>query len=126
MTGLTERRKKPEPEAESIAAPQPQKEETISPGEMEITNAVFSMVSRTEQFSGKKIYKYVLGEERWEQSEFLSMELAGDMFPTNGGIEMWRADETAYLLTRTEYVSQIDIENEIVSEEGTYCIVMHK
>ncbi len=91
-----------------------------------ITNAVFSMVSRTEQFSGKKIYKYVLGEERWEQSEFLSMELAGDMFPTNGGIEMWRADETAYLLTRTEYVSQIDIENEIVSEEGTYCIVMHK
>ena len=39
---------------------------------------------------------------------------------------MWRADETAYLLTRTEYVSQIDIENEIVSEEGTYCIVMHK
>ena len=34
---------KPEPEAEPIAAPQPQKEETISPGEMEITNDMFDM-----------------------------------------------------------------------------------
>ena len=34
---------KPEPEAEPVAAPQPQKEETISPGEMEITNDMFDM-----------------------------------------------------------------------------------
>lgn len=96
------------------------------PGES-IANAVFTMASRTEEFSGKRIYKYVIDSgEGWEQSEFLSMELAGDLLPANGGIEMWKADESAYLITRLESVSQLDVENEIVSEDGTYCIVMHK
>ena len=96
------------------------------PGES-IANAVFTMASRTEEFSGKRIYKYVIDSgEGWGQSEFLSMELAGDLLPANGGIEMWKADESAYLITRLESVSQLDVENEIVSEDGTYCIVMHK
>lgn len=92
-----------------------------------IANIAFSLVPRTEQFSGKRIYRYVIGEgEGWAQSEFLSLELAGDLLPANGGVEMWKADEQAFLFTQTEFVVQLGVESEIVADDGTYCILMHK
>lgn len=92
-----------------------------------IANIAFSLVPRTEQFSGKRIYRYVIGEgEGWAQSEFLSLELAGDLLPANGGVEMWKADEQAFLFTQTEFVVQLGVESEIVADNGTYCILMHK
>lgn len=95
--------------------------------EKSIANSAFSLVSRTEQFSGKRIYKYTIDEEKgWAQSEFLAMELSGDLLPTNGGVEVWKTDELALLFTQTRFVSQIQIENEIIAEDGTYCILMHR
>lgn len=95
--------------------------------EESIANSAFSLVSRTEQFSGKRIYKYTIDEEKgWAQSEFLAMELSGDLLPTNGGVEVWKTDELAFLFTQTRFVSQIQIENEIIAEDGTYCILMHR
>lgn len=94
--------------------------------ERDIIKATFSLISRTEDFSGKKIYKNIAEEDgSWAQSEFLSLELAGDLFPTEGGINAWNSDKTAYLFTQTELLTQIEVGYKIISEDDMFCIVMH-
>lgn len=89
-------------------------------------DALFSLVTREEAFSGAEIYINVHeGVAEWSQSELLAAELAGDMSPQSGGINAWYADRTAYLLTLTEYLPQMEGDYVVVSEDGTYCIVAH-
>lgn len=94
--------------------------------ERSAADALFSLVSREEEFSGAEIYINVHeGTGDWSQSEFLAAELAGDMVPQNGGMDDWYADRTAYLLTLTEYLPPMEGDYVVVSEDGTYCIVAH-
>lgn len=88
-------------------------------------SVLFSLVSRTDDFVGRRIYKNIIeGDEGWAQSEFLAAELAGDLYPKDGGLETWYTDERAHLFTRMEFLPEIVGDYEIVSEDGTYCILM--
>ena len=91
-----------------------------------LTSALFSMVSRTEDFSEKHIYKNTQeGETTWSQSAFLAAELAGDLLPQTGGLEGWYTDEQAYLLTVPDLLPELEANYELVAQEDDYCMIAH-
>ena len=91
------------------------------------SNTIFSFIKRDKEYSGKDVYIFIdeTDNQNWEQRYFLSVELAGNLNPINGGYTSWKDDNDSYLLVNETNLGNIEEQYEIV-EKGFYYLIKHK
>lgn len=87
--------------------------------------AMEACLDRNDETASHVVYLDLSDEEReeWSQSEYLTIQLAGDCRPGDGTVEDWRNDPDALLFTERDRSSSS--EGQIIRTYEEYCLISH-